>query len=108
MRDFALVNPLTCATSPNADRTYVLVRVVVTPPQISSGASSYIAVTLHKKAHSFIYSAGNVAMVVDGNGALSIGNAVAVSRAIVRGADSKMYGICSPWAAGSGTASFTV
>ena len=66
-----------------------------------------VATHIGKKTHSLTYNAGSATVTIDQNGSLNVGDAALVSRAVVRGADGKLYGICSPWSTSGSAVSFT-
>jgi hypothetical protein len=75
--------------------------------QNSVDIEATVAAHIGKKAHSFTYDPGSATVTIDQNGSLNVGNAALVSRAVVRGADGKLYGICSPWSTSGSAAAFT-
>jgi len=75
--------------------------------QNSVDIEATVATHIGKKTHSFTYNPGSATVTIDQNGSLNVGNAALVSRAVVRGADSKLYGICSPWSTSGSVVSFT-
>jgi hypothetical protein len=75
--------------------------------QNSVDIEATVATHVGKGTHSFTYNPGSATVTIDQNGSLNVGNAALVSRAVVRGADSKLYGICSPWSASGSVVSFT-
>ena len=95
----------------NGDDTFVfqengtawLLRVSQNSVDIEAAVATHIG----KKTHSLTYNAGSATVTIDQNGSLNVGDAALVSRAVVRGADGKLYGICSPWSTSGSAVSFT-